>query len=515
MGFLSSIVERRDGLTSSLSAPLGWLFEAFGMSPTESGMAVSERGALKCTAVYACVNVLAQTLAQVPWDVFRRTGKTKTVARDRAEHYLLHAEPNACMTSFSFRVAMMINVLLYGNLYVEIVRDGANRIKFFRLLPSWTVQVYESLDEERLVFAVTRRNGQRDTLDCSDVIHVPCLSLDGIAGLSPIAQHRQAIGLSLAAESAGASFFGNGSRPSGYLSSATKLTRDQRENLEDKWFSKFSGARNHGKVPILSGDLKWNQLSIPPADAQYIETRQFQLADIARIYRVPGVLVGLSETATHASADAFFLSFVKFTVTPWVQAIEQEFDRKCFPNTDDLYCKFDLNGLLRGDAKGRSEFYKSLWSSAALSPNDIRDWEDLDPIEGGERYFVQQGFMPLDKVDEVLEAQIKKGSTPPVPPAAPDADVTAGAGVRSAHVAWLQDVQSRVSKWEKRDAVRVAEALATVFESFAVLHTARGSAALPSSREFCMRMMSEMDPALPNFAERAIARFEQECQCPA
>jgi HK97 family phage portal protein len=517
--FTDSLLERRDSGTSLLSAPLGWLYEAFGVVPTESGMAVSERGSLKCIGVYACINALAQTIAQVPWDVFRRDGKKKVVARDRTEHYLLHNEPNACMTSYSFRVAMMVNVLLYGNLYVEIVRDGANRIKFFRLLPSWTVEVYESIDGDRLVYAVTRRNGTRDTLDCSDVIHVPCISFDGIAGLSPIAQHRQAVGLSLAAESATASFFGNGSRPSGYLSSASKLTKDQREALEDKWYTKFSGARNQGKVPILSGDLKWNALSIPPKDAQYIETSVHSLAEIARMYRMPGVLVGLAETATHASADAFFLSFVKFTITPWVIAIEQEFDRKCFPNTTDIYNKFDLNGLQRGDAKGRSEFYKSLWSTGSLSPNDIRDWEELDPVDGGDRYFIQQGFMPLDKVDEVLIAQIKAGKAAPVPGGNgkdPAADSSASrAMVRSAHLAWLQDVQARVAKWEKRDAARVAEAFAPIFTSFSLLLLDKDKLPSFTPGEFCTRMISQLATTQPNFAERAIARFEEECQCPA
>ena len=508
MGIFTDSLEIRDGLTSTLSAPLGWLYEAFGNHPTESGVAVSERGSLKCMAVYACINVLAQTIAQVPWDVFRRVGKRKTVARDRTEHYLLHSEPNACMTSYSFRVAFMVNVLLYGNFYIEIVRDGANRAKALRILPSWTVQVYESIDGYRLVYAVTRRNGQRDTLDCSDVIHVPCLSLDGVAGLSPIEQHRQAIGLSLAAESAGASFFGNGSRPSGYLSSATKLTKDQRESLEDKWFNKFSGSRNHGKVPILSGDLKWNQLSIPPADAQYIETRIFQLADIARMYRMPGVLVGLSETATHASADAFFLSFAKFTIGPWVQAIEQEFDRKLFPNTDDLYCKFDLNGLLRGDAKGRAEFYQAMWTTGAFSANNILDWEEMDPIDGGDQHFVQQGFAPLDMVDKIVQAQIQRGMVAPAPKSADPNASGARAGIRSAHLAWLQDVQARVKKWEKRDADKVANAFGPVMHSFAIQC---GSLSLPQQiDDFCLTV-ADSDLSAPDFAQRSIERFEEIC----
>jgi HK97 family phage portal protein len=191
------------------------------------------------------------------------------------------------------------------------------------------VSVYPSLDEESLVYKVTRKNGNIDTLDGSDVIHVPCIALDGVAGLSPISQNRQAIGLALAAEAAGASFFGNGSRPSGYLSLETALKPDQREELEKKWNAAYGGAKNTGKVPVLSGGLKWQQLAISPSDAQYIESREFQIADIARIFRVPAVLIGLADkSATYASAEQFFLAFVKFTLSPWIQAIEQEFNRK-------------------------------------------------------------------------------------------------------------------------------------------------------------------------------------------
>lgn len=468
MGILSKAIQFRDGQTTLLSAPAAWLYDAFGAQRTDAGISVTPKNALKYAGVFACVNVLTQTIAQVPWDVYRRDAKknTKTVAKDRTEHYLLHSSPMPTMSSFNFRVAFFANTLLGGNGFIEIVRDGAGRAKYLRPLPWWTVQVWESVDELNLIYKVTRRNGRQDTLDGSDVIHIPCLSLDGVSGLSIIEQHRQGIGLGLAAEAAGAAFFGNGSRLSGFLSVVKPMRKDEREDLERKWFSRFGGSRNHGKVPVLSGDLKWNQMAIPPADAQYIETRTFQLADIARMYRVPAVLIGLADkTSTYSSADAFFLAFIKFTIAPWAQAIEQEFNRKLFPNTDDLYCRLDLNGLLRGDPKARGMFYKDLWSVGALSDNEIRDWEEMDPIEGGDRHFVQQGFMPLDKVDEIIA---KQGSQPTKPNQDPQAGGTDSLdATRAAHVAWLEDVLVRISKWERSTAAKRTEALEPVFRSAA------------------------------------------------
>jgi HK97 family phage portal protein len=459
VGLFAKLFEGR-GATTVLSDPADWLWEAFGVVPTDSGLSVSPRSSLQYTAVYGCVNVLAQTIAQVPFEVFRKTGKNKSIASDRTERYLLRTEPNGAMTSSSMRSASMANVLLYGNFYIEIVRDGAARTRALRVLPAETVAAYESLDQDRMIYKITRRNGHIDTLDGSDVIHVPCLSLNGSAGLSPIAQHRQAIGLGLAAEAAGASFFGNGSRPSGFLSSDKAIRPEEREEIERKWFRKFGGSKNSGKVPVLSGGLKWNQLSIPPADAQYIETRNFQAAELARIYRVPAVMIGLADkTATYASAEAFFQSFVQHTILPWAVAIEQEFDRKLFPNTDELYCKLDLNGLMRGDPKSRGIYYKDMFAAGAIQPNEIRDNEGFDPVAGGDRNFVQQGFMPLDKVDEVLAQQ---GSQPKAPQQNPNDNQDQN---RAAHVAWMQDVLDRVNKWEKKDQARIAEAMAPVFRS--------------------------------------------------
>jgi HK97 family phage portal protein len=472
---------------TSLSDPAAWLFEAFGAAPTDAGVVVSPQSALKYTAVWACVQAIAQDTAQVPWDVYRLNGKRTDVASDRSEHYLLHCEPNGKMTSYGFRVALLTNMLLYGAGFAELVRDGAGRVKAIRHLPSWNVRVFEHLTEDRLVYEVTRNNGVRDVLDGSDVIHVPCISLDGMAGLSPISQHREAIALGLSAERMGAAFFGNSARPSGYLScdATSILKKEQRQEVAEAWRISYSGSENTGKIPVLTGGMKWNPLSIPPNDAQFLETRDFQVLDMARMYNVPAVRIGVHEKASsYASVEQFLLSYSKFTMMPHYQNIEQEFNRKLFPNTTDLYCKLDARGLMRGDSAARASFYKSMFEVGAFSSNDILAFEDMNPVEGGDRHFVQQNLMPVDKVDEVLS---KKAAQQP-------SDKQA----RSAHVSWLRDVAGRVAKWEKRDSAKVVDALVPVFESL-------DGGDLRNVRAFCEGLV----PSIDVLAERAGGVIQQ------
>jgi HK97 family phage portal protein len=508
MGILTKLVEgRNDGEYTSLENPAGWLLDALGVGRTDAGENVNPRTALKFSGVYSCVNVISQTLAQVPFDVYRTDGKKRVVARDRNEHYLLHSEPIPTMTSYQMRMAVSANALLGGNGYAEIIRDRSARVKAIRPIEWHRVSVYESLDEMSLVYKLQRRNGRVDTIDGANMIHVPCLSMDGVAGLSPIEQHRQGIGLALAAEAAGASLMANGMKPSGYLKADKPLKPQEREEIENKLYSKYGGARNVGRTPVFGSNLEWKQLTMSMGDAQYIELRGFQLADIARIYRVPAVLIGLADkTSTYASAEAFFLSFIKFTIVPWVQAIEQEFNRKLFGNSEELYCKLDLNGLLRGDTAARAAMYKALWAIGGLQSNEARAWEDLDPLEGGDRAFVQSGFTPLDRIDEIVDKQ----ATPAQPKQDPQAggedhlDVT-----RSAHTNWLRDVAARVRKWEKKDERKIIDAIIPVFRSLALELKAEIDPEL-FCKDAARNPLLDLDGGEALFGEETVNKFIQE-----
>jgi phage portal protein BeeE len=243
---------QRDGIHTLLSNPAGWLYEAFGITATDSGVDVSPKSALKFTAVYACVNVLAQSIAQIPWDVYRKDadGKKKQVARDRTEHYLLHSEPLGHdvliqlprgTSSQTFCYTATATSRSFATAQIALPDCGCSPPGMCRLRVARCNAAGLQRDAAR---------GKVDTLDGSDVIHIPCLSLDGIAGLSPIQQHRQAVGLGLAAETAGAAFFGNGSRPSGYLSTGSRLQREGQERARGAMEEIRPVRRTHGKVPI-------------------------------------------------------------------------------------------------------------------------------------------------------------------------------------------------------------------------------------------------------------------------
>jgi HK97 family phage portal protein len=495
MGLLTKALELRslEDPRIPLTDAAAW-FDAFGaISRTDAGVDVSVETAMKFAAVYACMNILAQPIAQVPWDVMRVTGDRREVARDRYEHWLLHNEPNGKHTSYVFRTTLMANALGRGNGYAEIVRDGANKARKIIPLTNSPVTVLEHPTQDRLVYEVVRRNGVRERLDGADVIHLPCISLTGDVGLSPVSQMKQGIGLGIAAERAGASLFANGIRPAGMVTSDKALTPKQEEDLNEKYKAAFVGSHNTGKALLMSGGLKWQQLTINPEDAQALQTREFQVADIARGYKVPGQMLGLKDASpTYASAEAFFRAFVTYSLGPWVTAIEQEFNRKLFPNQTDVYCKLDMRGLMRGDSSARATFYKDLFAMGALSPNDIAELEDMNPIEGGDKHFV-----PLNIVS--LEAA---GKPPVAKPAAPNATDQA---LRSAHANWLADVTKRVAKWERRDAGKVAEALAPVFDSLAASVASYGST---EPQNFALELARDL-PVSPDiaFADSAIDKF--------
>ena len=417
MGLIARIAEFRNSPEdprTPLSAPAAWLYEALGATPGDAGVTVNATTAMKYTAVYGCINILAQGIASLPWDVYKKDGKNRVIAEERNEHYLLHAEPNVEMTSYGFRLAMMTSILMRGNFFGEIQRDRANRIIGIYPIPADAVKVKRGKNRGELWYEVSYETGPR-MVERTDMVHVPCLSLDGTEGLSPIEQAKQSIGLGIAAEKMGAGLFANGARPSGLLSSDLPLTKEQREDSKKAWQEAQGGVRNAGKTAVLSGGWKWTAMSINPDEAQFLETRQFQVADIARIFRVPGVLLGLDDkTSTYASAEQFFLSFVVHTLTPWMTAIEQEFNRKLFPGKTDIYCKLDARGMMRGDAAGRAAFYKTLVELGAFSPNDVLHLEDMNPVEGGDIHLVPMNMQTLDNA-----------AKPPEPPPDPNQDPAA------------------------------------------------------------------------------------------
>jgi HK97 family phage portal protein len=397
---------------SSLRDPDAAIFDALTLgTTTASGISVSADKAMQLSAVSACVRLIAESIASLPLDVYTREpdgGRKRAVGHPT--HQLLHAEPNPLMTSFVFREMLAAQVLLKGNAYAPIIRNGAAQP--VELLPvlSDTVRVRRS-ETMGLVYDLQMPDGRSYTLGQADVLHVPGLSFDGITGVSPIKYAAQAIGLGLAAEQYGAAWFGNGSTPAGYISMAGKLNKDQAAAMRDSWYAAYGGLRNANKTAVLFDGAKFERISIPPNEAQFIETRKFQVSEIARWYRVPPHMIGDLERATFSNIEHQQLEFVTHTLRPWLIRFEQEINRKLFPSSTDgtparHYCEFNVDGLLRGDIKSRSDYYVRGRQWGWLSANDIRAKENMEPIDGGNVYLT-----PLNMVNGGTNADASTSSS--------------------------------------------------------------------------------------------------------
>ncbi len=401
MGFLSGLFRTRDA-PQNRTAGSNY---AFYLGGSTSGKMVNERSAMQMTAVYACVRILAEAIAGLPLHLYKYTddgGKEK--ALDHPLYLLLHDEPNPEMSSFVFRETLMTHLLLWGNAYAQIIRNGkGDIIALYPLMPNrMTVDRNEA---GQLYYQYTRSTDDAPTMKGStvvlmpsDVLHIPGLGFDGLVGYSPIAMAKNAIGLAIATEEYGAKFFANGAAPSGVLEHPGTVKDPQR--LRDAWMSQFGGSSNSGKVAVLEEGLKYTPISISPEQAQFLETRKFQIDEIARIFRVPPHMVGDLEKSSFSNIEQQSLEFVKYTLDPWVMRWEQSIQRSLFAPDEkrQYFVKFNVEGLLRGDYQSRMQGYATARQNGWMSANDIRELENLDriPVEnGGDLYLINGNMLPL------------------------------------------------------------------------------------------------------------------------
>ena len=301
---------------------------SFFMGGSASGKKVNERTSMQMTAVYSCVRILSEAVASLPLNVFRYTGNGgKEKAIDHSLYRLLHDEPNPEMSSFIFRETLMTHLLLWGNAYAQIIRNGKGEV--IALYPLMPDRMTVDRDENgRLYYKYRKSNDDAPTMESgvvilapSDVLHVPGLGFDGLVGYSPIAMAKNAIGLAIAAEEYGSKFYANGAAPSGVLEHPGTLKDPAR--VRDSWNSTFGGSSNSHKVAVLEEGMKYTPISISPNEAQFLETRKFQINEIARIFRVPPHMVGDLEKSSFSNIEQQSLEFVKYTLDPWVIRWEQ------------------------------------------------------------------------------------------------------------------------------------------------------------------------------------------------
>lgn len=385
--------ERRSGVAN----PAQWLIDWVHGERSGSGVSVTPETGLKYSPVWAAVNIISQSVASLPFVVYRRMERGKDRARTHRNWRLLGEQANPYMDALTFRQVLQGHVLTWGNGYAEIERDGAGRpLNLWPLAPDL---VEPAMKGNRLTYEVkNRKGGSGVVLDPADVLHIKAYSSNGYQGLSPIRQHREAIGLGRAAEEFGAAFFGNGASPGGVLQHPEALNEKARDNLRASWERMHKGLDNAHRIAILEEGMTWQQIGIPPDDAQFLETRKFQVTEVARIYQIPPHMLGDLERATFSNIEHQSIDFVRHTLMPWLRRWELECNRKLFgPWSTNFFGEFLVEGLLRGDSRARGQFYRELWNLGVLSANEIREKENLNPIAGGDRYWVPVNMAPADR----------------------------------------------------------------------------------------------------------------------
>lgn len=394
---------------------------AFYMGGSTSGKQVTERSAMQMTAVYSCVRILSEAVAGLPLHLYRcKEGGGKEKAIDLPLYRLMHDEPNPEMSSFVFRETLMTHLLLWGNAYAQIIRNGKGEvIALYPLMPN---KMRVDRDEKgSLYYEYVHSSDEADTMKNTtvrltpyNVLHIPGLGFDGLVGYSPIAMAKNAIGMAIACEEYGAKFFANGAAPSGVLEHPGVIKDPQK--VREAWQSQFGGSQNANKIAVLEEGMKYTPISISPEQAQFLETRKFQINEIARIFRVPPHMVGDLEKSSFSNIEQQSLEFVKYTLDPWVMRWEQSLSCALFTEEEKktLFFKFNVEGLLRGDYQSRMNGYATARQNGWMSANDIRELENMDKIpaeQGGDLYLINGSMLPMQNAGAYANKESNKEET--------------------------------------------------------------------------------------------------------
>ena len=387
--------------TSTLSDPRQWLVDFWGGSDTKTGIKVNEMTAMQCTTVLACVRILSETLASLPLIVYRRlTGGGKDRAIDHPLYEILHSQVNKYVTSFEWRETLMGHLALWGNAYSEIERNNGGRI-----IALWPLRPDKMRLESKgrdIRYFYTPPNDVERELPGINLLHMKGLSATGYMGQSIIGFAREAIGLSLATEDFGARFFSNDATPNAVLEHPGHLTEGAKENLRKSWEKQHQGLEQKHRMAILEEGLKFSTVGMPLEDAQFLQIRKYQAAEIAKIFRIPLHMIDEdSKAATYASVEQFQIMFVTHTMLAWFVRWEQALRRDLFLPSErgEFFSEFLVSGLLRGDMQSRYTAYQIGRQNGWLNADEIREMENLNPLPDGrgQIYYMPLNFAPVGK----------------------------------------------------------------------------------------------------------------------
>ena len=382
---LAKLFEQRASLenpSTSLSDPANWLFNAFGAAPTSANIVVNERNATQITAFWSAVNTIADTLGELPLRLIQNNADgSQEVVRGHPSLQRLKFSPNPMMSAIVFKSTVQAHVLTWGNGYVWIKRNAMQEVnELWPLLPSDTRPIVQ--DDGSLVFSTSMKVNGRKQIPSDDIIHIPALSRNGVVGMSIIGEQREMLGHALSTQRFGSRFFANGAHAGGLVSFPGKLTDPNK--VRDQIEKKTSNENAH-RLLVLDGDAKYQQFAVPPDDAQFLQTREFSVDEVGRMFRLPLHFLNKMGQATFNNLEMMGTHFVQFTMMPWIIRWEQELTRKLLSKEDiasGLVFKFNVAALIRGDIKTRSEVHAKGIQNGWVTRNEVRALEDMNPLDG-------------------------------------------------------------------------------------------------------------------------------------
>ncbi|MBU5404221.1 phage portal protein [Proteus mirabilis] len=398
------------------SALLNWLGVPISLTSGEfwqewsgtssSGKVVTADKAMQLSAVWACVRLLSESISTLPIKIYKsESDGSRSLAKDHPIYRLLCKQPNFEMTPSRFMLMVVASLCLRGNSFIEKKYIGSKLVALEPLLPQ-NMTVKRSEQTGMLEYKYTDPSGQKiRTIPTNKIMHIRGFGMDGICGMIPVKIGRDVIGAALSVEESAAKIFENGLQSSGFLSSEFPLDDEQRERIRSYLLS-FVGSKNAGKMMVLEGGMKYNNVTMNPEAAQMLESRTFSIEEICRWFRVPPFMVGHmdKQSSWASSVEGMNMQFLTNTLRPLLVNIEQEISRCLLNGDDDYYAEFSVEGLLRADSAGRSAYYTTALQNGWMSRNDVRRLENLPPIEGGDIYTVQLNLTPLDQLGQVASS---------------------------------------------------------------------------------------------------------------
>jgi HK97 family phage portal protein len=372
-----------------------------------SGETVTEETALTYSAIWNAVTLYAGTISTLPLHLLRMdAGKTLKV-EEKPLYRVLHDTFNPYMTAQQGRECMVNHVLLWGNAYAEKVFNGYGEL--VELWPITPDRVRPKLKDGELLYEITV-GGAVVELGRDKILHIPGMGFDGLVGYSIVSIARKSIGLGMALETFGANYFGQGTHPGVIVSHPAALSTQAHSNLKSSLIDTYSGLGKSHRLMLLDEGMKLEKLGVPPDDSQFLESRQFHISEIARWFNLPPHKLKDLSRSSFSNIESEQISFVTDSILPWLVRFEQQYNSQLLAGkeryNERIFTRHNIDGLLRGNAQARAEYYRIMFNLGAVSINEIRDKENMDPVEGGDERYIQMNMIPISRITEYIDTQI-------------------------------------------------------------------------------------------------------------